>query len=158
MRVVPLSLVAAATLSLAACGGAKESGVDSDAAAAAAPAAAAAAASPDAMMGPTASVVVLYNEPKDTAAFEKYYRETHVPLVGQHAAEIGVKRAVLTKFDRAADGSKPRFYREAQLWFDSEDALKKGMATEGFKAVAGDLPKFVTNGGPTILISRETKY
>jgi uncharacterized protein (TIGR02118 family) len=157
MRVVPLSLVAAAALSLAACGGAKESetAAAGDTTAMAAPAAAE---SPEAMMGPTASVVVLYNEPKDTAAFEKYYRETHVPLVGKHAAEIGVKRAVLTKFDRAADGSKPRFYREAQLWFDSEEALTKGMATEGFKAVAGDLPKFVTNGGPTILISRETKY
>ena len=159
MRVVPLSLVAAAALSLAACGGAKESetAAAGDTTAMAAPAATAAG-SPDAMMGPTASVVVLYNEPKDTAAFEKYYRETHVPLVGQHAAEIGVKRAVFTKFDRAADGSKPRFYREAQLWFDSEDALTKGMASAGFKAVAGDLPKFVTNGGPTILVSRETKY
>jgi uncharacterized protein (TIGR02118 family) len=164
MRVAPLTLVAAA-LSLAACGGSKSSetaAAGGDTAAASAAAATGAAASTSdapttAGPAPTASVVVLYNEPKDTAAFEKYYREKHVPLVGQHATEIGFTRAVLTKFDRAADGSKPRYYREAQLWFDSEDALKKGMATAGFKAVGGDFPNFVTNGGPTILISHETK-
>lgn len=156
MTRVSSSLSIAAALALAACGGNKSPEAAGTGDTTASPAAAAAE-SPAAAMGPTASVVVLFNAPKDTAAFEKYYRETHVPLVGQHAAEIGFKRAVLTKFDRAADGSKPRFYREAQLWFDSEDALKKGMATAGFKAIGADFAKFVTNGWPTVLISHETK-
>ena len=161
MRAVPLSLIAAA-LSLAACGGntasesAATTGADTAAPTSASASTSDAAAATTSSASPTASVVVLYNEPKDTAAFEKYYRETHVPLVGQHAKEIGFTRAILTKFDRAADGSKPRYYREAQLWFDSEEALKKGMATAGFAAVGGDFPNFVTNGGPTILISHET--
>ena len=144
MRVAPFGSIAVAALALAAC-----SGPSSETAASATAGAAAAAA-------PTASLVVLYNEPKDTAAFEKYYAETHLPLLASHAQEIGVTRRVFTKFDRTVDGKKPPYYREAQLWFASEDALKKGMTTEGFKAVAGDLPKFVTNGGPTILVSHET--
>src|SRR5213592_2803075 len=74
-------------------------------------------------------VVVLYNFPKDTAAFEKYYAEKHIPLVGQHAKEIGFTRAVLTKFDHTVDGKKPTYYREAQLWFPSEEAMTKGMQT-----------------------------
>ena len=115
--------------------------------------AAAAAAKPAA--GPTAAVVVLYNFPKDTAAFEKYYREKHIPLVGEKADEIGFTRAVLEKFDRSVDGKKATFYRKAELWFASEDAMKKGMDTPGFKAVAGDLPNFATNG-QTILIAHET--
>jgi uncharacterized protein (TIGR02118 family) len=105
--------------------------------------------------GPTAAVVVLYNFPKDTAAFEKYYRDTHVPLVGKHAQEIGISRAVLERFDRTVDGKKPTFYRKAELWFPSEEAMNKGMQTAGFKAVAGDLPNFSTNG-QTILIAHET--
>ena len=144
MRVAPFGSIAVAALALAACSGPSSETAASDTTGAAAAAA------------PTASLVVLYNEPKDTAAFEKYYAETHVPLVGKHAQEMGVTRAVLTKFDRTVDGKKPPYYREAQLWFASEDALKKAMETEGSKAVAGDLPKFVTNGGPTILISHET--
>src|SRR3989441_1589149 len=35
------------------------------------------------------AVIVLYNQPKDTAAFEKYYAEKHVPLFAAHAQEIG---------------------------------------------------------------------
>jgi len=115
-----------------------------------------AAASAAATTAPTAAIVVLYNHPRDTAAFEKYYRETHVPLVQKHAGEVGLTRVIASKFDRTADGKKPPYYREAQLWFPSEDALKRGMETPGFKAVAGDLPNFATGGGPTILISRET--
>ena len=159
MRDVPLSLVAAA-LSLAACAGNKssETAADSTMPLVGAQTSPAAATSADAgsTASPTAAIVVLYNEPRDTAAFEKYYREKHVPLVGQHAQEIGFTRAVLTKFDRTVDGKKPPYYREAQLWFASEEALRKGMETAGFKAVGGDLPNFATNGGPTIIIAHET--
>src|SRR6266704_5874072 len=52
------------------------------------------------------AVVVLYNHPKDTAAFEKYYKETHVPLFASHAQEIGVTRAELIKFASTADGDR----------------------------------------------------
>src|SRR5216117_3405006 len=118
------------------------------------------------------AVVVLYSHPKDTAAFEKYYAETHVPLFASHAQEIGVTRAELIKFavdanligvTRAelikfastADGKPPTLYREADLRFDSKEALEKGTATPGFKAVATDLANFAT-GGVTVLIGQKT--
>jgi uncharacterized protein (TIGR02118 family) len=101
------------------------------------------------------SVVVLYDHPKDPAAFEKYYAATHIPLVTKHAKEIGFSRAVLMKFPRNLDGSKPALYRKAELWFDSEAALTRGTATPGFAAVAGDLPNFAT-GGFSALVGQET--
>ncbi|HKV52285.1 MAG TPA: EthD family reductase [Gemmatimonadaceae bacterium] len=100
-------------------------------------------------------VVVLYNHPKDPAAFEKYYAATHLPLVSKHAKAIGFTRAVLMKFPRNLDGSKPGYYRKAELWFDSEAALTRGTATPGFAAVAGDLPNFAT-GGFAALVGEET--
>ena len=57
-----------------------------------------AAAEPAAPAGPGAIVTVIYNHPKDTAAFEKYYREAHLPLVSANQQEIGFTRADLTKF------------------------------------------------------------
>jgi len=69
------------------------------------PADAAMAAAPE----PTWAVVVLYNQPKDTAAFEKYYWETHVPLVGANQKEIGFVKAELVRFPSNLDGSKPAF-------------------------------------------------
>ena len=115
--------------------------------------AAAPAPAPDA---PVSAVVVLYNWPKDTAAFEKYYSANHIPLVGAKAKEIGFSKAVLIKFAPNADGSKPAHYRMAQLWWPSDAAMKAGMATPGFKEVAGDIPKFST-GGQIILTGMETR-
>src|SRR5207245_774198 len=101
------------------------------------------------------AVIVLYNQPKDTAAFEKYYAETHVPLFASHAQEIGVMRVELVRFSPAADGKPAPIYREADLRWDSQEARDKGMATAGFKAVAADLPAFAT-GGFTVLVGTKT--
>jgi uncharacterized protein (TIGR02118 family) len=95
---------------------------------------------------PAAIVTVLYNAPKDAAAFEKYYAEKHLPLVVASQDEIGFKRADLTKFESALDGKKPAFYRQAELYFDSMDDLQKGVATPGFKKVADDLNNFASGG------------
>jgi uncharacterized protein (TIGR02118 family) len=105
---------------------------------------------------PMAIVTVIYKQPKDTAAFEKYYAETHVPLVGANQQEIGFTRAELTRFDSNLDGSAPALYRQAELYFPSMEALKKGTATPGFKKVAGDLPNFAS-GGLEGLIAVETR-
>ena len=91
-------------------------------------------------------MTVIYNPPKDPTAFEKYYSETHLPLVSAKQQEIGFTKAELTKFTSTLDGKKPTFYRQAELYFNSLDDAKKGMATPGFKAVGDDLAKFATGG------------
>src|SRR2546429_1231743 len=101
------------------------------------------------------AVIVLYTQPKATAAFEKYYAEKHVPLFASHAQEIGVTRVELIRFSPSADGKPAPVYREADLRWDSREARDKGMATAGFKAVAGDLPVFAT-GGFTVLLGTKT--
>lgn len=117
--------------------------------------AAAAPAAAPAPAGPQAIVTVIYNTPKSAAAFEKYYKETHVPLVLSKQQEIGFTKAELTKFKTTLDGKKPTFYRQAELYFNSLDDAKKGIATDGFKQVGDDLPKFAT-GGLTGMIAVET--
>lgn len=102
-----------------------------------------------------AHVVVLYNPPKDPAAFERYYAVAHLPLLYASAAEIGYTSATFVKFTSGLDGSAPSLYRKAELTFPSMDALKKGTATNGFKQVAGDLAHFAT-GGVTAFVGDET--
>ena len=130
----------------AACGKAADKPAESPPAETAAPAAAA---------GPMAIVTVVYNQPKDTAAFEKYYKETHLPLVTANQTEIGFVKADLTKFSANLDGSKPAYYRQAELYFPSLDDARKGMATPGFKKVADDLANFAS-GGLNGLLAVET--
>ena len=100
-------------------------------------------------------LIVLYNQPKDTAAFEKYYAEKHLPLLASHAQEIGATRVERVRFAPAADGKPAPVYREADVRWDSKEARDKGMATAGFKAVAGDIPVFAT-GGFTVLLGTKT--
>ncbi len=116
---------------------------------------AAPAAEPAAPSGPMAIVTVIYHTPKDTAAFEKYYRDVHLPLVSANQQEIGFTRADLTRFSSNLDGSKPAYYRQAELYFPSMEAARQGMATPGFKKVADDLAKFAS-GGLTGLLAVET--
>jgi uncharacterized protein (TIGR02118 family) len=139
-------LVTSLALAMA-CGKADDSAPD--AAADAAPAAEPAAS------GPAAIVTVIYNTPKDTTAFEKYYRDAHLPLVSANQQEIGFTRADLTRFTSNLDGSKPTYYRQAELYFPSMDAARKGMGTAGFKKVADDLANFAS-GGLTGLLAVET--
>ena len=101
------------------------------------------------------AVIVLYNQPKDTTAFEKYYTEKHMPLFASHAQEIGVTRVELVKFPATIDGQRPALYRMADLRWESRAALEQGIATAGFKAVAADLANFAT-GGVTVLIGQKT--
>src|SRR5437763_9513788 len=101
------------------------------------------------------TLVVLYNQPKDTAAFEKYYAEKHLPLLAAHAPEIGATRAELVRFAPSPDGKPAPIYREADLRWDSKEARDKAMSSEGFKAVAGDIPNFAT-GGVTVLLGQKT--
>jgi uncharacterized protein (TIGR02118 family) len=100
-------------------------------------------------------VVVLYNQPKDTVAFEKYYATTHVPLFKSHAKEIGVTRAELLKFGTFSDGKPAAFYREVDLRWDSQEAMEQGLESDGWKAVAADIAK-VASGGFTVLIGMKT--
>jgi len=115
-----------------------------DKAAEAPPADTAAAAAP--APGPQAIVTVIYNQPKSPAAFEKYYAEKHLPLVTSLQPEIGFTKAELSKFTSTLDGKKPTFYRQAELYFNSLDDAKKGMATDGFKKVGDVLGNFATGG------------
>src|SRR5438046_1782905 len=119
------------------------------------PAACSKPASQQAAAGVQWAVIVLYNQPTDTAAFEKYYAEKHVPLFASHAQEIGVTRVELVKFPATIDGQRPALYRMADIRFESRAALEKGIATAGFKAVAADLANFAT-GGVTVLIGQKT--
>src|SRR5205809_8074671 len=110
---------------------------------------------PQQAAGVQSGVIVLYNQPEDTAADDKYYDEKQVPLFASHAQEIGVTRVGLVKFPATIDGQRPTLYRMADLRWESRAALERGIATAGFKAVAADLANFAT-GGVTILIGEKT--
>ena len=92
-------------------------------------------------------LLVMYGHPKDTAAFDKYYRETHVPI----AKKIkGLKRWTIGKVQGQADGSPAPYYYFADLFAESKEAMEKILASPEGQAAVQDVPKFAT-GGVTFL-------
>src|ERR1035437_7006117 len=92
-------------------------------------------------------ITVLYKHPQNPQDFEKYYAETHLPLA---AKMKGVARLELTRFTPGADGSKPEYYRMAELYFPTEAQLRKTLSSPEGQAAVADIPKFAT-GGATML-------
>jgi uncharacterized protein (TIGR02118 family) len=94
-------------------------------------------------------LTVVYDNPKDPAAFEKHYNDIHVPL----ATKIpNVKRAELAKVFPKEDGSPTPAYRTADLYFDSYDAACAAVATPEGQAAIKDALEIGT-GGVKFLLS-----
>ena len=90
-----------------------------------------------------AELVVLYKTPKDAAAFDKYYFETHVPLAKKLP---GLKKYAVSKGPVATPGGPSQFHLIAILTFDSMSDMQKAFGSAEGKATAADVPKFATGG------------
>lgn len=95
-------------------------------------------------------ISVLYGQPKNPDEFERYYTNTHMPLVG---AVKGIRRFETAKGMPKADGSAPAFYRMFEAWFDSAEQMATVTSSPEWKKVGADLPNFAP-GGVTVLISK----
>jgi len=100
-----------------------------------------------------ARVLVLYHPPTDTAAFDRYYFDTYVPI----AKKIpGLQRFTVSRGAVAAmDGSSP-YHLVAALQFESMAAIQQGMGTPEGQATVADVPNFAT-GGVTVLMFEDTQ-
>ncbi len=95
-------------------------------------------------------ITVLYGAPADRDAFEKYYEETHMPLVDE-VDDLGDVELSLGL--PGADGSPPAFYRMIEFWFDNVEHLQSVTSTPEWKRVVDDVPNFAT-GGAKVLVSQ----
>ena len=99
--------------------------------------------------GEMVKLTVIYGHPTDAAAFEKYYAEIHTPIAQQIKT---LRRFELAKALGAPVGSKPQYYRSADLYFDDLDHLRRVLASPEGQRAAGDLGNFAT-GGVTLVVS-----
>lgn len=94
-------------------------------------------------------IVAIWGSPKDSdiEAFEKYYHDVHVPLARKVP---GLKKLVLTRIDSGLEGAKPPFYRVAELYFDSKEALDTAHHVPEWSAMRQDAGKMVERFGVTL--------
>jgi uncharacterized protein (TIGR02118 family) len=92
-------------------------------------------------------LTVLYGHPADTAAFEKYYAETHLPLASKTTQIV---KTEFTTFSPNADGTAPAYYRMAELYFNNHAQMQEALTSLAGQAMAADLLNFAS-GGATII-------
>ena len=96
-------------------------------------------------------IVVIYPRPTDVDAFEKRYVDEHIPLAMEKIK--GVIKFAATKVVGTPDGSTAPFYRIAELFFPSMEALQESAASAGTQEAVGHAFKISTGGPPIILVA-----
>lgn len=98
-------------------------------------------------------IVVIYPRPTDLEAFEKVYVGEHVPLAVEKIK--GVTKFVATRVLGTPDGSTPPFYRIAELYFPSIQALQESAASAGTQEAVAHAFKISSGGPPIILVAEQ---
>jgi uncharacterized protein (TIGR02118 family) len=95
-----------------------------------------------------AKLLVLYNQPADPAAFDRYYFNTHVPIAKKIA---GMRSFTVSSGAPTMMTGSLSPHLIAELEFDSMAALQAAMASPEGQAAAADLANFA-QAGVTLLV------
>jgi uncharacterized protein (TIGR02118 family) len=95
-----------------------------------------------------AQLLVLYHQPADPAAFDRYYFETHVPIAKKVP---GVRSYLVNSGPVMMPAGSFCPYLIAEIEFDSMASLQAAMASPEGQAAAADLPNFA-QAGATLLV------
>ena len=100
-----------------------------------------------------ARLVVMYRTPKDAAAFDKYYFETHIDI----AKKIpGLKKYEVSQGPVVTPAGPSGLHLIATLHFDDLAAIQRAFASAEGQAAAADVQTFATGGVDMFLFdSRE---
>ena len=100
-------------------------------------------------------LVVIYPRPKDVDAFENIYQTEHVPLAVARLS--GKTKMVATKVLGSPQGTPP-FYRVAEVYFPSMQALEQCAASAGGHETLAHAAKISSGGPPIFLVAEEETF
>jgi uncharacterized protein (TIGR02118 family) len=100
-----------------------------------------------------ARLVVMYKTPKDPAAFDKYYFETHIRIAKKVP---GLKKYEVSQGPVATPAGPSGLHLIATLHFEDVAAIQRAFASAEGRAAAADVQTFATGGVDMFLFdSRE---
>ena len=92
-------------------------------------------------------VLVVLGKPVDFGEFDKYFEETHRPLL---AGIPKLEAVAVNRVAGAMTGESP-FHLVVELQFASEEAMQEGLNSESGQAMAHDFGGFAS-GGVSVLL------
>lgn len=100
------------------------------------------------MIGAMMRLMVIYGRPDDTDAFDRHYRDVHVPLAKQIP---GLRRYTVSRGVTVVQGEDP-VYLIAELDWDDMAALQAAMGSSVGQAAGADVAANLASGGVRNLI------
>jgi uncharacterized protein (TIGR02118 family) len=100
-------------------------------------------------------MVVMYPRPKDVDAFEKLYKNEHIPMALEKLK--GKTKLVATRAVASPQGAPP-FHRIAEIHFPSMEALQACAVSEGGKETLAHAIAISSGGPPVVLIAEEESF
>ena len=97
----------------------------------------------------SAHLLILYPHPKDPAAFERAYREEHLPYAGPRlagATGVASRRVVGPAF------APPPYHWMSDVSFPGIEALKACAASEAGKQALAHAASISSGGAPTVIV------
>ncbi len=94
----------------------------------------------------TAHLLVMYPTPKDPKAFDRAYREEHLPYAGPRLAGA---TGVVSK--RVA-GDRPPYYAISDVSFPSLEALQACAGSKGGREALAHAASISSGGAPVVLV------
>jgi uncharacterized protein (TIGR02118 family) len=89
-----------------------------------------------------ARMVVIYRTPKDVAAFDRHYFETHIPLAKKLP---GLRKYEISRGPVTVMAGSPDVYLVGTVHFDDLDAMKQSFASPEGQATAADRRIYAPN-------------
>lgn len=83
-------------------------------------------------------LVALYQHPDDPAAFDRHYREVHLPLAQRMP---GLRRVEVSRVTGSPGGTSP-YYLMAEMYFDDAASLQAALQSAEGRAAGKDLMGF----------------
>lgn len=96
-------------------------------------------------------LTVLYGHPEDPVAFDRYYRDIHIPIARKMKGLMGW---TIGKCEAAESGEPSPYYLIVGLYAESRAAMEAILESPEGKATVNDVPNFAT-GGVTFLYNEE---
>jgi uncharacterized protein (TIGR02118 family) len=86
--------------------------------------------------------LVLYGRPHDPEAFDRHYRDVHIPLAKKLP---GLRRYTISRDTTPVRGGEP-YYLVAELDWDDMPALQRALQSPEGQAAAADVPNLADGG------------
>ncbi|BDG05712.1 EthD family reductase [Anaeromyxobacter oryzae] len=97
----------------------------------------------------SAHLLIMYPHPKNAAAFDRVYREEHLPYAGPR---LGGATGVVSQRVVSADGKRAPYYAISDVTFPSLDALLECASSPGAAEALQHASSISTGGPPTIVM------